>query len=263
MKEQELKQILTDLAETAIPTENGAWPVIQARVRAHKQPAAGLSGGWLSMKKLAVMGLVVLLISLSVLVLTPAVQAQVLAALSLGISGFSIAGVEDNFLYPTYLPAGFSDSSFMELDGPDGSDHKLGQIEQKYHGGTQFLVIREEQADDDRTLPEGRQLTVQGQPAVLVEGLSGTAEVGVTFEVSQEEGETGQVQVLDDKGQPQPVPDNLEVFSIKNAKPITIDYHDGRRLTWYTAELRLELLTNLPEAELLKIAESLAPQQAE
>ncbi|MFN8454271.1 MAG: hypothetical protein U0401_06270, partial [Anaerolineae bacterium] len=250
MKEQELKQILTDLAETAIPAENGAWPAIQARVQAHKQPAqsAGLSGGWLSMKKIVVMvGLVALLISLSVLALTPAVQAQVLAAI-----GFTIFGVEDNFLYPTYLPEGFSESAWLEMDGPQGSDHKLEQIEQKYHSGAQFVIISEAQAGDDRTLPEGRPLTVKGQPAVLVEGLSGTAEVGVTFEVSQEEGETGQVQVLDDQGQPQPATDNFEVFSIKSATPITIDYSDGRHLTWHTAELRLELLTNLPEAELLR-----------
>jgi len=42
-----------------------------------------------------------------------------------------------------------------------------------------------------------------------------------------------------------------------------IAYTDGKRLTWYVGDVKVELLSNLSVEEMLKIAESLAPVEAE
>ena len=44
---------------------------------------------------------------------------------------------------------------------------------------------------------------------------------------------------------------------------MNIAYTDGKRLTWYVGEVKIEMLSNLPLEEMLKIAESLVPVEAE
>ena len=55
----------------------------------------------------------------------------------------------------------------------------------------------------------------------------------------------------------------VQVISTPPAEPlprsISIAYTDGKRLTWYVGDVQVEMLSNLSEEEMLKIAASLAP----
>ncbi len=125
-------------------------------------------------------------------------------------------------LQPTDLPAGFQSTSMM-------GGGSAQAIEFTYFSGEQFVALAQRKAFIDKSLPAGRKTAVKGQPAVMVTGLKGTIDLGTP------------------PAGPTPVP----------AKPI--NYTDGKRLTWYVGEVKAEILSNLSEGEILKIAESLAP----
>ncbi len=113
--------------------------------------------------------------------------------------------VEFSPLQPTYLPAvlqGSGGGIVAEID--DGSEF----IELKYSKDERFISITQTKAPADKPLPAGQEVTVNGQPAVLVTGI------------------------------------------------------DGKRLTCYSGEVKVELLSNLSVEEMLKVAESMAVAEA-
>ena len=187
----------------------------------------GLTMKSLTMKKgLAFAILAPVVIALGAVVLGTPVRAQVgdtvKGWLSIESKGGTVrvsgSDLEFTPLSPAYLPAGF--------DGVKGTGMRVDpdpELELTYADGQQFVVITQSEATD-APLPDGREVAVNGQPAVLVDGLEGAV--------------------------PIPGPEDTSTA-----------YTDGIRLTWYGGDLKVEVLSNLPEAEVLRIAESLVPAE--
>ena len=142
-------------------------------------------------------------------------------------------------LHPAYLPAGLQGSGIVGSVSESGAE----SIELTYYNDEQFVSITQSKAPADETLPAGREVTVNGQPAVLVTGLEGTFEYGFRI----------------------PEGAHVETFGTPPAErdPYngSIAYTDGKRLAWYAGDVKVEMLPNLPEEEMLKIAESLVPTE--
>lgn len=130
----------------------------------------------------------------------------------------------------TYVPAGFQGiQTSAKVSGEAAS------IELTFQNADQFVAITQTEAPAERTLPAGQAITVNGQPGVLVTGLEGTTKV--------------------------PVPEGAQLEAV--GTPIApIAYTDGKRLTWCVGDVKIEMLSNLPVEEMLKIAESLVPAEA-
>jgi hypothetical protein len=148
-------------------------------------------------------------------------------------------------MQPTYLPAVFSGGATFIAFG-DISDIL-------YQSGDKFLVITQQVAKNGEILPQGDITTVNGQPAALNTGLSGRYEQSSLGEVEAsgvvtagEGSQSGTVEGIDPNVAP-----TLAAF----------DYTDAARLTFFIGTTRVEILSNLDVAELIKIAESLIPAQ--
>ncbi|MCK4451307.1 MAG: hypothetical protein KAX26_12015 [Anaerolineae bacterium] len=208
--------------------------------------------GGLTMKKgFALAAIAALVIAVSTVAFVPSVRAQVGEILNTWFRFKSPGGeyevalsgpAEFAPLHPTYLPAGLQSGgggiSVSETGG--GSE----SVELTYHNDEQFVTIIQSKVPADEMLPTGREVTVNGQPAVLVTGLEGAFEYG--FRIPEDA--------------------QVETFGTPPAEPApyhgTIAYTDGKRLTWYVGDVKVEMLSNLPDAEMLKVAESMMPAEA-
>jgi anti-sigma factor ChrR (cupin superfamily) len=236
-----------------------AWSRLQARLAKEARPSPSWLPTWLqrlapgvgrinqifeggvTMKKgFALTAIAALVIALSVMAFVPSVRAQAGEILSVWFSvrdGRAVISGPVEFipLYPTYLPAGLQSSSGfgIKVRGEPST-------EMAYRSGDQFVAITQTKAPADRALPAGQKMTVNNQPAVLVTGLKGTFEYGL------------------------PIPEGaqVETFGTPPAEHGPIAYTDGKRLTWYVGDVKVEMLSNLSEEEMLKIAESLVPAEA-
>ena len=202
--------------------------------------------------KLAMATIATLALAICVVAFVPAVRAQVGKVIARWFyirapggeveMGWSAIGMDFTPLQPTYLPAGFRSSgggiSFVEI----GGDSESGKFKLTYHNEEQFVVITQTKAPADKPLPAGREITVNDQPGMLITGLRGTFEYGFRI----------------------PEGARVETVGTPPAEPHhgTIPYDDGKRLVWYADDVKVEMLSNLPEEEMLKIAESLAPAEA-
>jgi len=160
--------------------------------------------------------------------------------------------------HPTYLPVGLSSWPSFRTHTSDEPEPEF--LEMTYNSVNQFLIITQSKATADRALPAGRDVTVTGQPAVLVTGLEGTftgdrnnSRIWIYYGGDAQEETSGKLYggTLYLSGQP----------SIGHR--VSIDYTDGKRLTWYTDDVKVVMLSNLSEKEMLKIAESLEPAEQE
>jgi len=207
--------------------------------------------GGLTMKKgFALAALAALVIAVSTVAFVPSVRAQVGEIFNTWFrfkspgGGYEVAlsgPAEFAPLHPTYLPAGLQGLGIV------GSVSEAGSIELAYHNDEQFVSITQSEAPDDKALPAGREVTINGQPAVLVTGLEGDHEYGFR------------------------IPENavVKTYGTLDTPPAerdphhgTIAYTDGKLLTWYAGDVKVEMLSNLSEEEMLKIAESLVPAEA-
>lgn len=153
---------------------------------------------------------------------------------------------------PGYLPPGFAERPIvigLSQSGP-GQAPQIG-ASRLYRDGERFVYIaRQKPAGGD--LPAGKRLTVGSSPAVLEENLSGSvpsgpAQPGASVPVASPIGATP----LAGANPPAPMPVELQ--------PLT--YADARRLSWFigsgATRTKVEILSNLPESEIVKIAEAL------
>ena len=258
---------LKEVAADAAPSPQ-AWSRLQARL-AKPAPrklwpqrlAPGVwhtlttKGGEILMKhKLAMATVATLALVICVVAFVPAVRAQVGEAIARWFyirapggeveMGWSAIGMDFTPLQPTYLPAGLQSAgggiSLVEI----GGDSESGKFKLTYHSDEQFVAITQTKAQADKPLPAGREVTVNGQKGMLVTGLEGTFEFGPRI----------------------PEDATVKVVGTPPAKPFpshgSIAYTDGKRLVWYAGDVKVEMLSNLPEEEMLKIAESLAPAEA-
>lgn len=216
--------------------------------------------GDLTMRKAIVLTLTVLLAAVvGTIALVPAVRAQVTEVIRV-----SFMGMEPPFLSPHYIPAGFESVGIINF-GADGDKYEIVSLETILGNGQQFITISQQVATDNQTLPEGRPVTVQEQPSILQENLSGTVQVGVEISRTEDESTTGQEEKIEftelmqqDKNEDSVEMEMVEGFPVEST-PIMVDYTNAYKLIWYTDKLKVEILTNLPEAELFKIAESMKP----
>ncbi len=210
--------------------------------------------GGVTMKKgLALTTIAALVIALSVMAFVPSVRAQVGELLRwfrfespAGGGEVSIIGsVEFTPLRPAYLPAGFQTMAV-------GLNPEAASVNYWNSTTNQILIIDQERSspDDNRSLPLGTNVTVNGQPAVLITGLEGN----VTFALLSP---TPSVPITTPADSDQVVP--LEPITVPAE---TVSYTDGNQLVWYAGDIRIEMLSNLPEEEMLKIAESMVPAEA-
>jgi len=257
-------QFLHVRAAHAAPSPQ-AWSRLQARLAGEARPSPSWLPTWLqrlapgvgrisqifggvTIKKVALTTIAVLAIALSMMAFVPSVQAQVVEILNTWFHFKSPGGeyemalggpMEFAPLHPTYLPTGLQGSGAGNV-----SESGTESIELTYHNNEQFVAITQTKAPADRSLPAGKEVTVNGQPAVLVTGLEGTFEYGFRI----------------------PEGAHVETFGTPPVEPYryhgTIAYTDGKRLTWYVGDVKVEMLSNLPVEEILKIAESLVPAEA-
>jgi len=202
--------------------------------------------------KFALATIATLVLLVSVVAFVPTVRAQVGEVIARWF-GFQVPGgrfeigmaapdVDFIPLRPTYLPAKVAHS----LGG--GVKGETGALRQAYWGEDSFVDIIQTRAPTDKPLPVGREVAVNGQPAVLVTGLKGTFKFvpRLLKEATKEKGVIGTPPAT-------PVHFRLE--------GISIPYDDGKRLVWYAGDVKIEMLSNLSEEEMLKIAESMVPAE--
>jgi hypothetical protein len=162
-------------------------------------------------------------------------------------------------LQPGYLPVGFGNQTIA----------KFGEItEILYKTDNQFLILTQTAAAEGESLPDGEVATVNGQPAVLNKGISGSYR---ELPGGMHPLDGGGVVIIpdgtssssaDDGAAPsdgQTHSSGVVSQSAATEQPLTFDYTDAVKLTFITSNTKIELLSNLPVEEILKIAEGLVP----
>jgi hypothetical protein len=137
-------------------------------------------------------------------------------------SSMGIGGFEAFTPYaPHYLPEGFDSSASGGHTAPD-----LDQLSVTYSGGEQFVTLIQSAGPGAGDLPEGEYIYIGGITGVFVR----------VFATSSE-----QLQ--------QKIP-NIPIVT-------NFDYGTSSLLAWSSGDIKIELISNLPEIEMIKIAGSL------
>lgn len=198
--------------------------------------------------------LAITLVVLGVVLITPQVRAQVGPILRWFRFGGPAGGDEVSFslateftpLRPSYLPPGFETMAV-------GLNPQVASLRYWNKITGQILVIDETLIVGEKTpLPSGKSLTVNGQPAVLIEGLSGDltfVRLSPTQMPPISNPQTSESQPLEALS----VNENIEIVS----------YKDARQLVWDLGNLRIQIISNLPLEEIIRIAESFVSAEAE
>jgi hypothetical protein len=127
--------------------------------------------------------------------------------------------------HATYLPKGFKHSGMGTATG--WPDYEALELTYDRKGG-QFFTLLESKGGEAQGLPFGEQVSIGENPAVFV----------LSYATNSE-----------------------ELVSKKPGLSIVteFDYSQTNLLTWFMGEVRIEMFSNLSKAEMVKIAESLAP----
>lgn len=130
--------------------------------------------------------------------------------------------------HATYLPKGFKHSGIGTATR--WPDYEALELTYDRKGG-QFFTLLESKGGDAQGLPSGEDVYIGESPGVFI----------VSFATS-----------------------STELVSKKPGLSIVteFDYSQTNLLTWFMGEVRIEIFSNLTKAEMVKIAESLAPMQA-
>src|SRR5215207_16222 len=225
--------------------------------------------GKISMKtKFALSTLAILLVFAATLIFVPPVRAQVSEWFSVVFhdpnnrGSFGVSGSEPmayQVMQPGYLPLILSEGTTHAWFG------KTSEV--VYKVDDKFLIITQTAAVDGESLPEGEAAMVNGHPAILNKGLSGTyreepegiltpiAASGTDQEAP--EGATHGGGIVTDQGNG--TPQSITVGQGPADDFITFDYTDVAKLTFMIGNTKIEMLSNMDVDELIKIAESLVP----
>jgi hypothetical protein len=126
---------------------------------------------------------------------------------------------------PAYLPHGFQHTGTGGHKAPEAD-----ALELDYSDGRNFITLIQSKGPGADRLPEGVPVVINGETGVFVESYASGAD-----ELRQK----------------------LPAISITEG----LDYQHVRLLAWRIAEIKFELLSNLPESELVKVAASLQPME--
>ena len=176
---------------------------------------------------------------------------------------FSISGKESMFKL-NYLPVGFDSEPVYqsgsgsvlagdsELD-PSGVVNAVVEEKEVHYRNGDLLLVVHTSACPEQPLPEGQPVQVNGYTAVLRTGLAG--DVPGHGAPSAEHGPGEEVVSwvsggLDDDGR-------YWSESGERDRVPPARYQNANALTWDVGGARVEILTNLPAEELLKVAEGL------
>ncbi len=234
------------LVSEAAPSKN-AWARLQAAIgnegamSTGAAPSKAVGGHTLSCKwRVAAVAGAIVLLAVAVVLAVPSARSA---------AGDFLAGILNlNFyrLVPTeagYLPEGFDPVPVYQVgtaDVPSGGGDGVGNrpgtqgslTEQVlYRSGDWFLLVRIS-PDSGAPLPEGQAAEVSGNDAVLITGLSGS--------VSPPE------QLVVDQG-----------GTAATNPRYAVTYEDASLIVWAQGGTRVEVLSNLPVEEVLKIAHGL------
>lgn len=247
--------ILQAIAEERAPRAGvDLWPRIEARLISRSEASAqrhssSMLQGKLPWRKAVLYGVILVMCLASMaMALIPTVRAQVIEWINGQTAAFSFVTPHSRVtvefisngpwgfvpLNPTYLPRG------EWVSVPDAyKDESTGieTLKLTINKENQFIILTERKMMSGETLPNGKGVSVKNQPAVLATQLSGEIEAGIP---------------LDKNGGVLPEPNGQIRLN-------PIQYKDGVRLTWQIGEIRLEILSNLPQKQVLKIAASLQP----
>lgn len=166
--------------------------------------------------------------------------------------------------YGTLLEPAMTDADIAAIK--EGREKPGVRAEQHlYQNGSRFLQVRAV-TDSGEALPSGTTVQVNGRPGMLQTGLSGLLEVTepdlaveflgahpqdanmmMTTTTAGTDGAGSSSNALSKS------PADLSGGAPKQPTP----YHDAIRLTWIADGTRVEMLSDLPVAELIKVAEAL------
>jgi hypothetical protein len=199
--------------------------------------------------KIAFSAIALLLLLVATIVFVPPVRAQVSEWFSIVIhdpnTGSSVGVGGDKpmtyqVMQPGYLPKELSNGrTIAKFD-------KVTEI--LYKNDDKFLVLTQMELIDGDSLPEGEVTTVHGQPAVLNKGISGSYQ---ELPEDMQPSASGSIAITDGT--------DSELIQAPTIEPITFDYTGAVKLTFITGNTKIELLSNLPVDEILKIAAELKP----
>jgi hypothetical protein len=259
------------------------------RIRQALQPKGGMTLKW----GLAFAALAVLVITVSTVAFVPSVRAQVGEILNTWFhfkspgGGWEVAlsgPAKFTPLQPTYLP----DTVLSGLVSTVGSVTTGAEDEVGLFFGNpddQWLYITQRPALAERALPEGQRVQVNGREAVLLTGQSGVL-VGPPRPLEEILGEKlalppGCLEAMAAESEPgkepAPLPPECQqaieeaggiaiindaTYRTRPIGPPEMEYENAMRLIWYVGAVKVDILSNLPEEEMLKVAESMVPVEA-
>jgi hypothetical protein len=202
-------------------------------------------------RKVASAAIIFCMIMVSLFLSVPGVWAQVAyfvehfgVKLPFTTQGLVISTFEP--LAPEYVPTEMTYFFSANYDRPTYS-------ELRYFSQDKFIVISESPTQEDETLPSGKSISVGKYAAVLQEDLSGPIMLAAPLQ------QVWRTQVKNGTGGGGGGGGGGGA-SIEDA-PMQLDYTDGIQITWFQSGLRIDLLTNLPLEDALKVAESLKPAE--
>jgi hypothetical protein len=240
-----LRQQLKARATQAAPSPQ-AWSLVQAALPVdlspeliHKKPSLTFPRltlpflGNLTFQKVGVL----LLIALALVVAIPTVSAKVETWIGRWFSfsspdgkDFSAIGGFTAFTpyHATYLPKGFKNSGMGTATG--WPDYEALELTYDRKGG-QFFTLLESKGGETQGLPTGEDVSIGERPGVFIASFA-----------------TSTTELVDKKP-------GLSIVT-------DFDYSQVNLLTWFVGEVRIEIFSNLSKAEMVKIAESLAPMES-
>lgn len=215
-------------AQPAYPTRIAAW--LQSIVLSIRGPFLGGT----RMRRFVLVSLVTLALLSGVVIAVPPVRAQVQEMIEAwfhfqlpgGRSGVGIGFGGARHAFRPYLPSWLPEGLDLSLNGGTSAPG-VEYVEFEFHpmpprkGDERFIRLIEGKGEALPGLPEGREITVNGQRAVFTSELSDRHEIQVD----------------------PPTPAGARVLS------------------WTMGEIQIELVSNLPEAEMIAVAESLVPME--
>ncbi len=165
----------------------------------------------------------------------------------------------DGGLQLGYLPDGFEQKpAYVVGSVSDPAQGEAAQREQQamYQNGDLFLVVKAT-TDTSQTLPAGEAAEVNGLPAVLRTGLSGAYDGPPAAPAPSGDAPSSGAApsvVTGESGLAEP-----STGAVPGDGPLlpSVAYDNANSLTWDVGGTRVEIITNLPVAELLKIAQGL------
>ncbi len=286
MNQAQIEQGLREIAEQAVP-EVDLLSAIHVGLTADAKEHRGAA----VRKRAARSAVTALVTTVAVVAMVPSLRAKAGALLRGWVQmhipgpgvGVAMSMRTDLALQPTYLPDALL-SGLVSVAGSVtvGAQDHMGL----FFGNAQghWLWITQESAQGTGVLPEGQHVRVRGRQAVLLNDQSGVL-LGPPRRLDETIGEEltlppGCLEAMIENDRPgsesallkpdcQKAIEEAGEFTIVNGKAFTVrsgqfgppemHYANATRLIWYVGTTRIEVLSNLPLGEVLRVAESMVP----